>query len=276
MKYTQIPNNTFAELQLNAGIIVDNFDPDTGEYGEILAATTGGIQFGSNPEFLDMGEDIDNCPNGMKELKQHSTDDPTLSGTFLTVSTELAKMLIGAADIDEADEKHVVPRLDLFESDFQDLWWVGDYSDENTGETAGFAAIHMMNALNQAGFQLQTAKNEKGQFAFEFHAHYEMQHQDRVPFDVYIHKGTGGVSPSILLNKHSVTIPANGTYQLTATVVPSGTSVTWTSSATAKASVNSSGLVTAASAGTTIITAAITVDGVTYNDTCTVIVESAS
>lgn len=276
MKYTQIPSDTFEKLQMNAGILVDDFNPETGTIGNLLGATTGGLEFSSNPEYTDFGEDIDNCPNNMKQLKQLSSVDATLSGTFLTVSAEIAKMLIGAADIDESDDTHVIPRNDLLEQDFQEVWWVGDYSNANTGENAGFIAVHLMNALNQGGISIQSSKNEKGQFAFEFHGHYDMNDQDTVPFEIYVQQGSAEAQPSIYLNKHSVTIPANGTYQLTASVVPSNATVTWTSSATGKASVNSSGLVTAASAGTTIITAAITVDGVTYNDTCTVVVEAAS
>lgn len=276
MKYTQIPNDTFENLQMNAGILVDEFDPETGTIGNLLGATTGGIEFSTNPEYNDFGEDIDNCPNNMMQLKQLASYDPQMSGTFLTVSAEVVKMLIGAADIDESDDTHVIPRKDLLEQDFQEVWWVGDYSNANTGENAGFIAVHLMNALNQGGISIQSTKNEKGQFSFEFHGHYDMNDQDTVPFEIFVQKGSAEAQASIFLNKHSVTIPSNGTYQLTAAVVPAGTSVTWTSSATGKATVSNAGKVTAVAAGTTIITAAITVDGVTYNDTCTVVVEAAS
>ena len=38
MDYTKIPVNTFEELVLNAGIIVDSFTPSSGEIGNILGA----------------------------------------------------------------------------------------------------------------------------------------------------------------------------------------------------------------------------------------------
>ena len=43
MKFTQIPTNTFQELQLNAGILTSNFTPATGtvESNTILGATSG-------------------------------------------------------------------------------------------------------------------------------------------------------------------------------------------------------------------------------------------
>ena len=47
-----------------------------------------------------------------------------------------------------------------------------------------------MKALNTAGVQLQTTKNGKGQFAFEFHGHYDIDDIDTVPFEVYVKAGT--------------------------------------------------------------------------------------
>jgi len=195
MKYTQIPTDTFEKLQLNAGILTDNFQPDTGTIGNLMGATTGGITFSTNPSYTDFGEDIDNCPNNMMELKHISAYNPTMSGTFLTVTAAVAKALIGSADIDKADETHVIPRVDLLTKDFTDLWWVGDYSDKNTGENAGFMAIHLMNALNTAGFQITSSKDAKGQLAFEYHGHYSMDSQDVVPFEIYVKAGETEETP---------------------------------------------------------------------------------
>ena len=151
-KFTKVPEDTFEKLQLNAGILLDEFTPATGTIGNILGATTGGIQFSSNPDFTDMGEDIDNVPNNMKELKHLNQFDPQMSGTFLTCTPALAKSLVGAADIDTQDTTRIVPRAELLDTDFEEVWWVGDYSDVNTGQNAGFIAIRLFNALNSAVF----------------------------------------------------------------------------------------------------------------------------
>ena len=45
MKYTKIPSDTFKKIQLNAGVIVKSFNPATGVAGDLLGATTGGIDF---------------------------------------------------------------------------------------------------------------------------------------------------------------------------------------------------------------------------------------
>lgn len=274
-KFTRVPDDTFEKLQLNAGILVDAFTPATGVIGNILGATTGGIQFSTNPEFTDFGEDIDNVPNNMMELKHLNQFDPQMSGTFLTCTPALAKSLVGAADIDSGDATRVIPRAELLASDYDDVWWIGDYSDVNTGANAGFIAIHLMNALNTAGFQIQSTKNEKGQLAFEYHGHYSIAAQDTVPFEIYV-KGNGGtLIPSVTLSKNYISIVKNTTYDLTANVIPAGTTVTWASADTSKASVSGGTVTAGSSAGNTIITASITQSGVTYNDTCTVVVTNS-
>ena len=192
MKYTQIPSDTFQKLQLNAGILLSAFTPATGEFtaSNILGATTGGFNFTATPEFSDYGEDVDNCPKNMKELKKLDSWEVKMSGTFVTVSTTLAKLLTGAADIDGTDSTKIVPRKDVLQTDFGEVWWVGDYSDVNDGSNAGFCAIHMLNGLSTGGFQIQTTDKGKGNFAFEFTGHVSMNAQDVVPFEIYIKEGT--------------------------------------------------------------------------------------
>lgn len=195
MKYTQIPQDTFNNIQLNAGVLLKAFAPDTGtlKATDILGATSGGVSFTATPSFIDYGEDIDNCPKNMKELKQLDGWEAKMSGTFVTVTAELAAKLTGAADT--AAEK-VTPRNDLKSADFADLWWVGDYSavneDGTKGASAGFCAIRLLNSLSTGGFQIQSGDKAKAQFAFEFTGHYSMEHPETVPFEIYVKAGTAG------------------------------------------------------------------------------------
>lgn len=273
MKYTQIPVNTFKELQMNAGILVDTFNPATGVIGNLIGATTGGVNFADNVSYKDLGEDIDNCPKNMMELKQLESHEVTMGGKFLTVTAASAKRLAAVADIDPDDATHIIPRNDVLTRDFSDLWWIGDYSDVNTGDNAGFLAIHLMNALNTGGFQIQSTDKAKGNLAFTFTGHYSMAEQDKVPYEIYIKSGNETVQPSVNINKHAITLEINDTETLTATKQPATASVTWSSGNDSVATVTSGGVVTAEGAGNTIITASITVEGVTYTDTCTVVVE---
>lgn len=192
MKFTRIPETAFQNLQLNAGILLRDFTPGTGTVDEadIMGATSGGVNFAARPTYSDFGEDIDNCPVNVLELKRLDSWEVIMSGTFITVDTALAKTLIGAADIDTSDQTKVTPRNDVLETDFSDIWWVGDYSDKNGATNGGYVAIHMLNGLSTGGFQLQSGNREKGQFEFEFTGHYSIDAQDTVPFEVYVKAGT--------------------------------------------------------------------------------------
>ena len=72
MKFTRIPETTFQKLQLNAGIMLTDFDPANGTVAEnaLMGATTGGVNFSAVPSFSDFGENIDNVPANVKELKK--------------------------------------------------------------------------------------------------------------------------------------------------------------------------------------------------------------
>lgn len=188
-KYTQIPATAFENIQLNAGILVDGFTPSTGVIANLIGATSGGINFTATPSFVDFGEDIDNAPKNTKELKQLEDWEVTMSGSFVTVTADTAKLLVGLADIDGTDSTKIVPRRDVKGTDFEDIWWVGDYSDVTTGNGAGFIAIHMKNALSTGGFSIQSNDRGKGTFDFEFMGHYSMNAQDEVPFEIYVKEG---------------------------------------------------------------------------------------
>lgn len=192
MKFTKIPQDTFKNIQLNAGVLLSNFDPKTATVTDngILGATSGGVSFNATPSYKDMGEDIDNCPKNTMELKKLESMDVKMSGTFATVTAQTAKMLTAHADIDSSDASHIVPRTDIKDEDFQDVWWVGDYSDENGEKNGGFIAIHMMNTLSTGGFKIQSSDNGKGKFAFEFTAHFSIKDQTKVPFEMYVKAGT--------------------------------------------------------------------------------------
>ena len=192
MKFTKIPSDAFQKLQINAGILTTDFTPATGTIGESgqIGATTGGVNFTATPTYSDYGEDIDNCPKNMKELKKLESWEATISGTFVNADTAIAKMLVGAADIGTSDTTKITPRNDVLDSDFETIWLVGDYSDKNGETNGGFIAIKLINALSTGGFQIQTADKAKGQFAFTFTGHYSMDAQDTPPFEIYIKAGT--------------------------------------------------------------------------------------
>lgn len=77
--------------------------------------------------------------------------------------------------------------------------------------------------------------------------------------------------PQVVLNNSHIALEVGQTATLIATTTPSSAVVTWTSSSGTVASV-AAGVVSALDAGSTTITAKITVDGTDYTDTCVVTV----
>lgn len=184
-RFTVIPESTFEELQMDAGILLTAFDPDDPVVSDaaIVCATTGGINASCTAEYSDLGEDVDNCPVNMKELKHLDSWTCVMSFTSLGTSPRSIKLALGAADIDSDDATKIVPRMDLEQSDFTDIWWVGDRAD------GGLVAIQLKNALSTSGFSIQTTKNGKGQVSVELTGHVSINAQKEVPMVFYSAEG---------------------------------------------------------------------------------------
>lgn len=184
-KFTVIPQDTFTGLQLDAGVLLKKFTPTapTAPADEdIICATTGGINATCVPTYSDLGEDVDNCPVNMKELKHLDSWECKLSFTSLGMSANAIKLALGAADIGDTSaskQDTITPRRGLKQTDFTDLWWVGDRAD------GGCVAIQIKNALSTGGFSLQTTKNGKGQLSVELTGHVSIDAQDTMPMVFY-------------------------------------------------------------------------------------------
>lgn len=185
-KFTVIPQSTFEELQLDAGVLLKNFDPSAAAAPadeDIICATTGGINITCVPTYSDMGADVDNCPVNMMELKNLDSWACGMSFTSLGTSAESIRLALGAADIN-AETSKIVPRRNLAQTDFADIWWVGDRAD------GGLVAVCLKNALSTGGFTLQTSKNGKGQISVSLTGHVSMEAQDTMPMEFYSMAGT--------------------------------------------------------------------------------------
>lgn len=177
--FTVIPENTFEGMQLDAGVLLKTFDPAhvaAPADADIITATTGGIQISVTPEYSDLGEDVDNCPANMKELKHLDGWTVTVGFTALGTSPEAIKLALGAADI---SGNKITPRKDLAQTDFTDVWWVGDRAD------GGLVAAKLINALSTDGFSLQTTKSGKGQTSVTLTGHVSIDAQDVMPIELY-------------------------------------------------------------------------------------------
>lgn len=184
-KFTVIPQDTFTGLQLDAGVLLKKFTPTAPAAPadeDIICATTGGISVTCVPTYSDLGEDVDNCPDGTKELRHLDSWECKMSFTSLGLSANAIKLVLGAADIGDTSaskQDTITPRRDLKQTDFTDLWWVGDRAD------GGCVAIQIKNALSTGGFSLQTTKNGKGQLSVELTGHVSIDAQNTMPMVFY-------------------------------------------------------------------------------------------
>ena len=183
-RFTVIPQDAFNELQLDAGILLNSFNPTAGTFEDenIICATTGGITASCVPTYSDFAEDVDNAPVNIKEFKHLDSWECKFAFTALGTSPELIKLALGAADVSDTT---ITPRRDLSQADFTNLWWVGDKAD------GGMVAINLKNALSTGGFSLQTTKNGKGQLSVELTGHVALAAQNEVPMTFYSTEGTG-------------------------------------------------------------------------------------
>ena len=181
-RFTVIPSDAFDELQMDAGVLLKTFNPAAPAApndSDIIGATTGGINPQCIPTYSDFGEDVDNVPNNLKEFKHLDGWDCKIATTGLGTSPELIKLALGAADIPNSNSSKIVPRRDLEQTDFADIWWVGDRAD------GGLVAIRLINALSTGGFSLQTTKNGKGTVSIELTGHVSINAQTVVPMEFY-------------------------------------------------------------------------------------------
>lgn len=177
---TKIPIDTFQGLQIDAGVLCWDFDPEAPAITDenLICPTTGGITVSCKPTYSDFGADVDNCLNNTKELKHLDGWECMMSTTSLGTSLEGIRLALGAADIMAAKSK-VTPRRNLQQGDFRSLWWVGDRAD------GGLVAAHLKNALSTGGFELKTEKNNKGQTTMEITGHVSLNAQDDMPMEFY-------------------------------------------------------------------------------------------
>ena len=184
--FTAISQDAFDELQMDAGMLLKTFNPAQPAApadADIITATTGGITVECVPTYSDFGEDIDNVPNNMKELKHLDGWECKISTTALGTTPEAIKLSLGAADIDGTNTSKIVPRRDLEQTDFADIWWVGDKMD------GGFVAVKLINALSTGGFSLKTTKNGKGNLTLELTGHVSINAQQTMPMEFYSTEG---------------------------------------------------------------------------------------
>lgn len=182
MKFGKVNPEIFKEIQIDAGVVLKEFDPTepASNAENIVCATTGGITVNCTPTFTDYGVDIDNLSDDTMELKRIDGYKCEMTFTVLNMTEETIKMALGATET--LDDGRIICKPTLSPTDFKDFWYVGDLSD------GGCIAILLKNALSTAGFSLKTTKKGKGTVGVTLTGHVSISDPD-VPMEFYIVKG---------------------------------------------------------------------------------------
>ena len=151
-KFTRISQDAFNEFAINSGMLLKTFDVSgskdfTDE--DIVCDTTGDITATCVPTYSDMGEDVNNCPDNMKELMHLDSWEAKLAFTALNVTPEVIRMALGAADIEGGK---ITPRMKLdTEKDFSDIWLVCDLDRNHAAQLAIVMQMSRQESRSSAG-----------------------------------------------------------------------------------------------------------------------------
>lgn len=186
---------TFDNLQLNAGVFLEGFDPSTYadaaaledavldalESGDgVIGATIGGGTFVAEPAIRQIEADgmrypvVGSTVNDMWTVK--------LTTTLKEITPENFKRALLCCDADESKPNVTVltVRTDIEKTDYiPRLCWIGDTSK-------GFVLIELDNALNIVGTTFTFTDKGEGQIPVEFQAHVgDLSKMDKAPFRIY-------------------------------------------------------------------------------------------
>lgn len=182
-RFTVISEDAFDSLQVDAGVLLSRFDPANPvrpNSEDIIATTTGGINPTCVPTYSDLAEDVDNAAVNLKEYKHLDSWACAMAFTTLKFNADNIAWALGASEkTNGTNYTKIVPRRDVKQSDFKDIWWVGDKAN------GGAVAIKLENALSTAGLSIQTTKNGKGTSAVTLTGHVSVTNQDKVPMEFY-------------------------------------------------------------------------------------------
>lgn len=179
---TPLRAETYKNLQLNAGMMVVNFDMSSYTDAESLKTALNAI-IADGSQLLGATRNGGTCVI-TRDTRNVEADgarapfkgglivdggDGYISVTLLEMTEEHLKAVFGNMDIDDTMPNHTVMtvRLAIDESDYlQNIVWIGDTSE-------GYMAIELKNAFNTADITLTWADKNEGTINAEFHAFQE-------------------------------------------------------------------------------------------------------
>lgn len=192
---TPLRTETYKSLQLNAGVILVDYDISSYATAsalkaalktaiqagtKILGATRGGGTFTITRDIRQVEADGVRGPFVGSEIVD--SGDAMLSTTLIEITPEHLAKVLNNADVDSTSANHIKIRVRTgFEDEdyLPNVIWIGDTSE-------GFLAIELENALNTADFTLTWADKNEGTVNVEYHAHQdEVNDDDELPITIH-------------------------------------------------------------------------------------------
>lgn len=187
--YKVVAADAFQAMQIDAGVLLSEFDftdpYETPDDKNIIATTTGGINPVCEPTYEDLGEDVDNLPNNMKEFVKLTGWNCSMSFTSIKFNAANTKWALGAADEATAPTgaptgtTKIVPRADIEQTDFKDIFAAFPMAD------GGIFVVELKNAVSTGGLNIQTTKNGKGTSQVTLTGYVSIDAQDEMPMAFY-------------------------------------------------------------------------------------------
>lgn len=186
-KYTLLPPTAYSELVLGRGVILQSFDPETGNFDpEDILSYADNISFHAQPHFTDMGKKSKNCPENTLRLTRLDGFTAELRGTLYSVSLKLINRLFPSSEPHGSESFVTAPGAQIDPAP-SDLWFLADYSCV-ANENSGFFAVKLKNALSEGGIDFSAAESGKGSFKFVFSAKRDILQPNLPAFEIYLKK----------------------------------------------------------------------------------------
>lgn len=195
---TALREDTFKNLQLNAGIILKNCDyssianagalktaitaavaGSSGALGTIIGATRGGGSFTVNREMRQ--PDVDGRRYGFKGDTFVDSIDAQLSTTLIEITPNNLVDAFGSGEITGSSPKQTIKLATAIDTTdyLTNICWVGDIADGR------YVLICLKNALNQSDISLTWTDKGEGTLPVEFHAKQAgVSDYDYAPFEI--------------------------------------------------------------------------------------------
>lgn len=181
---TGVTEKTPLNLQLNAGVLLKNFDTETDEVTDtdIIGATRGGGSFSAVPTVHQAS--ADGVPTNYKGLDRIDEWVVTLNATLIETTADSIKRALGCTVKETKGSNYTKYTCgnEISDTDYTDIWWLGAMSNGKK------IAIKIKNGMNKSGFTLTFTDKGEGTFPLAIIGNYAYADlkTGEAPFEIYL------------------------------------------------------------------------------------------